>query len=117
MVENNFCKQHSGVEEVLSILKENQEDILKTLPECIRAKTLWTFLSIFIVLFLAVIGFLWNGQSAIGGKVDLNQKEIVGIIKANEEKSEAYREKITGKVNLLMWKNGIQEKDFNIERK
>ena len=110
---DNFCKQHSGFEEILSILKANQDNVLKALPECIRAKTLWTFLSIFIILFLAVIGFLWNGQTAIGQKVDANQKEIVGIIKSSDEKAEVYREKITNKVNMLMWKNGINEKDNN----
>jgi len=108
---DNFCKQHSGFEEILIALKANDDGILKALPECIRAKTLWTFLSIFIILFLAVIGFLWNGQTAIGQKVDINQKELVGIIKSSEEKAELYREKITNKVNILMWKNGISEKE------
>lgn len=111
MTEDNFCKQHSGFEEILIALKTNQDGILKALPECIRAKTLWTFLSIFIILFLAVIGFLWNGQTAIGNKVDANQKEIVGFIKESDAKADEYRERVTNKVNLLMWKNGITEKD------
>lgn len=117
MTGDNFCRQHSGIEEILSILKDNQEGILKTLPECIKAKTLWTFLSIFIVLFLAVIGFLWNSQTAIGNKVDANQKEVVTLIKESDQKSETYRERITNKVNMLMWKNGISEKDDDKKRR
>jgi hypothetical protein len=86
MVENNFCKKHSGMEEAIAFIKDWQKGVTETLKHIVTGRSAWAFFALFLTVCLAVVGFLWHGQVAIWDNVNLNHKETMRAITDLREK-------------------------------
>lgn len=89
------CREHSGI--------------------CQRVADLSLFgklaMIIFVIIGMAVVGFLWRGQEKLADNINFSHKEILGKIEQKTQADEKYRDRMTRNVDLLMWKAGIKEKD------
>jgi hypothetical protein len=86
MVENNFCKQHSGIEESIKSIKLWQKDVTDILKHIVTGRSAWAFFIVFLSVCMAVVGFLWHGQIAIWNNINLNHKETMSGIKQLSDK-------------------------------
>lgn len=79
-MENNLCHQHSAIEQKL-------EDVSET-AKMATAFFKWT-VATFVIVALAVVGFLWHGQSMIADKVDGLTRQVIKL----ETKIDYYTDK------------------------
>lgn len=77
MVESKVCAEHSKLSGELEDLKNSNPLSGKT--------AMWLF-GMFILISMAVVGFLWHGQTAIWGRVDAGHKETMGAITELDKK-------------------------------
>jgi hypothetical protein len=108
MEERKHCDDHSGVCETVKILKERQDEVINALPKFMKNSTMWAFLSIFTIICLAIISFLYNGQQKILSEVKENREQTIAAIRENTDADFMYRRRMDRKMDLLMWKTGIR---------
>ncbi len=79
MVENNICKDHNMVCQEVTDLKKHIEDSRPIIDGKASTKQVWSLISAFLVISMAVVGFLWNEQRMIRDRLETYQQTLTGI--------------------------------------
>jgi hypothetical protein len=76
MEENDRCKEHTGIEHEISNLKDTVEKQWKVISTMATATMVKWVVGIFIVVSMAVVGFLWQGQAALSNKIEVKMEKV-----------------------------------------
>lgn len=76
MIENNRCKEHTGMEHEITNLKETVKEQWRTISTMATATMVKWVVGIFIVICMAVVGFLWQGQLALTDKIEVKMEKV-----------------------------------------
>jgi len=88
------CRAHSGMEESLKNIKTWEEEAKKILQNVVTGKTAWGFFTFFILLCMAVVGFIWHGQTSIANRVDAGLKETMHGVNRIDSKMQIIEYKV-----------------------
>jgi hypothetical protein len=80
------CKSHGRIEEALNNMKEWEKDAKETLKHIVTAKAAWSFFVVFLTVCLAVISFLWHGQTKILDLVKEDHNQSMKVVTEIKEK-------------------------------
>ena len=90
MAENQTCKDHKMVCQEVTDLKKTVNDNRPIIEGKVGTKQMWTIISVFLVMAIAVVGFLWNEQRTV-------RVEQTAVRMRLEE----YQDKLTGDQGVL----------------
>lgn len=76
MPENGRCKEHTGIEHEIANLKDTVKEQWKTISTMATATMVKWVVGIFIVVSMAVVGFLWRGQAALSEKIEVKMEKV-----------------------------------------
>jgi len=106
------CTVHSGIRAEIDDLKENdikQWDLLGLLQTSKASSSqMWKVLGIFLVISMAVVGFLWGAQSS-------STTKIVNKIEVMETQSGVKRDETNLKLDIL--KDRVNELKWSMDSK
>ena len=76
MTENNRCKEHTGIEHEIANLKDTVTEQRKTISTMATATMVKWVVGIFILISMAVVGFLWKGQTDLSNKIEVKMETV-----------------------------------------
>jgi hypothetical protein len=76
MTENNRCKEHTGIEHEISNLKDTVKEQWKVISTMATATMVKWVVGIFILISMAVVGFLWKGQTDLSNKIEVKMETV-----------------------------------------
>ena len=76
MTENNRCKEHTGIEHEIANLKDTVREQWKTISTMATATMVKWVVGIFILISMAVVGFLWKGQTDLSNKIEVKMETV-----------------------------------------
>ena len=78
MAENNTCKEHQMLRQEIEDLKETVKNNRPLIEGKVGSKQMWTIISVFLVMAMAVVGFLWNEQRSVRLRLEDYQDKLTG---------------------------------------
>ena len=76
MIENNRCKEHTGIEHEINNLKDTVKEQWKVISTMATATMVKWVVGIFILISMAVVGFLWKGQTDLSNKIEVKMETV-----------------------------------------
>jgi hypothetical protein len=78
MVENK-CDEHKMISQEVTDLKKSLNDIGKILSNKVNIGQMWAVVVLFIMISMAIIGWLWHGQISVRDRLEIYQNTLTGI--------------------------------------
>jgi hypothetical protein len=102
------CKSHSGIIAKLNEICRRldrvdgiSDDQWTIIHQKISTKTLLAITTIVLVITLATVGFLWNGQKSLATDIQNVETKILGVVEQNKKEGTEDRKLLSGKVGEI----------------
>ncbi len=105
MTENGTCKDHRMICSEIVDLK----DIVKSIEGKVGTGQMWAVVVVFIMVTMAIVGFLYQGQTSVRTRLEAYQEKVAG--------DQGILTKIDKRLDHIEWTLGEQLKVEKRERR